>query len=308
MRKPYNHWLALKMDGICRLCGNEGRLEESHIVPKFVYRWLRKSSASGYLRFTANPNKRVQDGTKYYLLCSECEDRLEKWETRFSKSVFYPYLQDFWFHGSYGDWLIKFSVSITWRALSYIRETQGIEYFSEDLGAHADSADQTWREFMLGEAPHPGKFEQHLVLLDAIESHTTPGLPATMNRYLLRATDIDAVTSRKQAFVYCKLPKMAFFGFIHMERPREWEGTKLHVKHGKFGQQDIVIPHSVYNYMKERAEKISGALSEISDRQNVLIEEAMMKDIKKTANSASFEAMQHDVRLSGKRAFTKNKS
>lgn len=159
-------------------------LEESHIVPKFVYRWLRKSSASWYLRFTANPNKRVQDGTKYYLLCSECEDRLEKWETRFSKSVFYPYLQDFWFHGSYGDWLIKFSVSITWRALSYIRETQGIEYFSEDLGAHADSADQTWREFMLGEAPHPGKFEQHLVLLDAIESHTTPGLPATMNRYL----------------------------------------------------------------------------------------------------------------------------
>ena len=295
------------MEGFCKLCGHEGTLEVSHIVPKFIYRWLRKSSASGYLRFAVNPNKREQDGIKDYWLCSSCEDRFEKWETQFSKFAFHPYLSDSKFKGGYGDWLIKFSVSITWRALTYIRETQGIDYFPEELKVHAENAERVWQAFLLGETPHPERFEQHLVLLDAIESHTMPSLPVTMNRYILRATDIDAVTSRNQAFVYCKLPKMAFFGFIHMAKPREWEGTKLHVKHGEFGQQRIVIPQAVGNYMMDQADKMSGSLSEISDKQNAVIEKAMMKDIEKTANSASFDAMRHDVRLFGKRAFKNSK-
>lgn len=291
------------MEGTCKLCGNEGSLEESHIVPKFIYRWLKKSSASGYLRFAENPNKRAQDGIKEYWLCPACEDRFEKWETQFSGKAFYPYLKESTFKSSYEDWMLKFSVSVTWRALTYIKDTLGIDYFPEEMQGHAQKAEEEWRAFLLGERPHPGKYEQHMLLLDAIESHTVPNLPATMNRYILRATDIDAVTNSSEAFVYCKFPKMAFFGFIHINKPRDWEGTKLHVQRGKFGQQRTVIPQAVGNYMMAQGEKMGTSLASISEKQDEVIAKALMKDIEKTANSASFEAMQHDVRLSGKKAF-----
>ena len=34
-----------------RLCGETKELQESHILPGFVYRWLKETSATGYLRF-----------------------------------------------------------------------------------------------------------------------------------------------------------------------------------------------------------------------------------------------------------------
>ncbi len=52
------------MQGKCRLCGKNADLQESHIIPSFVYRWLKDSSGTGYLRFGPEPNKRVQDGYK----------------------------------------------------------------------------------------------------------------------------------------------------------------------------------------------------------------------------------------------------
>jgi hypothetical protein len=48
----------------CRLCGEMKELQESHILPGFVYRWMKETSATGYLRFAQQPNLRVQDGVK----------------------------------------------------------------------------------------------------------------------------------------------------------------------------------------------------------------------------------------------------
>lgn len=291
------------MEGTCKLCGRKGTLEESHIVPKFIYRWIKKSSASGYLRFANSPNKRTQDGIKEYWLCSSCEDIFEKWETQFSGELFYPYLQNSSFNGTYKDWMLKFSVSLTWRALTYIKDTHGIGFFSEEMKQHAIKAEERWRAFLLGEISGIGKYEQHLVLLDAIESHTMQSLPPAMNRYIIIASDIDAVTDSSEAFIYCKLPKMVFFGFININNPLEWEGTKLHFRKGKFGQMRSVIPSSIGDYMMGQAEKMGGALSAISEKQEDVIKKALMKDIEKTACSASFEAMKYDVKHSGRKAF-----
>jgi hypothetical protein len=69
------------MEDQCRLCLKQSELENSHIIPSFLYRWLKETSGTGFLRFGRNPNRRVQDGLKEYWLCPTCEDLLGKWET-----------------------------------------------------------------------------------------------------------------------------------------------------------------------------------------------------------------------------------
>jgi hypothetical protein len=66
-------------------------LQESHILAGFVYRWMKETSATGYLRFGQQPNLRVQDGVKLHLLCAE--DRFNQWETQFANRIFHPMTQ-----------------------------------------------------------------------------------------------------------------------------------------------------------------------------------------------------------------------
>ena len=80
--------------GLCRLCETKARLEESHIIPAFVYKWLKASAAASFMRFGTQPNKRVQDGFKRFWLCGKCEDTLNGWETKFANKVFSPFNKD----------------------------------------------------------------------------------------------------------------------------------------------------------------------------------------------------------------------
>jgi len=56
--------------GQCRLCQADADLQLSHILPAFVFRWLRESAGGNPIRNTSTPNLRVQDGLKRYWLCS----------------------------------------------------------------------------------------------------------------------------------------------------------------------------------------------------------------------------------------------
>ena len=78
------------MEGQCRFCLKQGKLENSHIIPSFLYRWLKETAGTGFLRFGRSPNRRVQDGYKDYWLCPNCEDLFSKWETEFAEKVFHP--------------------------------------------------------------------------------------------------------------------------------------------------------------------------------------------------------------------------
>ena len=46
---------------MCRMCYKTGPLEAGHVVPSFVYRWIKATSATGYLRSGENPNLRIQE-------------------------------------------------------------------------------------------------------------------------------------------------------------------------------------------------------------------------------------------------------
>jgi hypothetical protein len=170
-----------------------------------VYKWLKETSGTGFLRFGLEPNKRKQDGYKLYWLCAECEDRLNHWETKFANRIFHPLNNGAINKIAYGPWLLKFCVSVSWRVMNLMLEEFDISHYPKNLKNCALSAQKIWKEFLLDKREHPNRNEQHFLPLDAIESFTVPNMPPNINRYILRSVDIDAVWDEKSAFVYSKL-------------------------------------------------------------------------------------------------------
>ncbi|MBZ9688854.1 hypothetical protein G9F72_021260 [Clostridium estertheticum] len=104
--------------GTCALCKKENcTLELSHIIPKFVFRRIIKKSATGFMRNPFNPDERIQDGDKQYLLCGDCEDLFNVSETLFANKIFHPYKGDALKEFKYEEWLSFFISSVNWRNL-----------------------------------------------------------------------------------------------------------------------------------------------------------------------------------------------
>lgn len=61
------------MMGKCALCGEDKELQLSHIIPKFIGKYLKNTSI-GNIRSHENPNRIAQDIEKHYMLCHDCEE------------------------------------------------------------------------------------------------------------------------------------------------------------------------------------------------------------------------------------------
>ena len=137
------------INGTCRLCSGGGKLRKSHIIPSFVYKWLKETSGTGFIRFGYSPNLRTQDGFKLYWLCDECEKLFNSWETEFANTIFHPINKgiDTSFH--YGSWLLKFAVSVSWRVLNFFVEEKDLSHFPPILQEKANIALSYWQYFLL---------------------------------------------------------------------------------------------------------------------------------------------------------------
>ena len=101
----------------CALCAKSSNLQASHIIPGFVFDWLRETSATGHFRLSENPNLRVQDGLKPRMLCWDCEQLFASWEKTFAERCFVPINGASEPSITYGPWMLKFATSVSWRVL-----------------------------------------------------------------------------------------------------------------------------------------------------------------------------------------------
>lgn len=286
----------------CALCHGDGPLCESHIIPSFVFDWLRESSATGYIRVGIAPNRRVQDGPKARLLCAHCEARLSVWEKKTAECLFKPYHRDTSTVVAYESWLVKFCASVSWRVL-FVYRVSGLRNFSADQLALVDQALAVWSDLMFDRVTNPGEFELHLLPLDVIEAAEGCDLPPNMNRYLARAVQMDAVRSPSSAFVYAKMCKIVVLGFMQMRDPRKWQGTRVAIKRGTLKSGSSVVPVGFCQFLIDCARGMSRMQAALSKRQKTKIAETMRADIDRTAQSESFTAVSYDVEMFGDRAF-----
>lgn len=153
----------------CALCNKKVELKTSHIIPKFVTDWIKKTGTTGFLLDSESDfQKRVQDGFKEKLLCGNCEGMFSKAETLFAGKIFRPYLNDYKSEFKYEEWARYFITSVNWRVMyielmSYLRKTRTISNKNISL---VTNVTMKLREYLLGKEEFPKGVETHLYFIN----------------------------------------------------------------------------------------------------------------------------------------------
>lgn len=294
----------MESDELCRFCGSRAALRESHVLPAFVFRWLKNRSGPGHIRHTDNPNRRVQDGVKLRWLCGSCEELFSRFETAFATKIFHPWHKGS-FHLGYDEWLLKFCVSISWRVLKFARGQNKNHQYKPEQVALLDLAEARWRSFLNDEAPHPGGFEQHLLIFDIAKSTTIPNLPSNFNRFMTGMVTYDILGSDRSLMTFAKLGRFLIFGHVQ-NGGRKWVGTKVHVRHGELRPGQFEIPAGLLHVFVEKANAAAAALESISPAQQAKIDQHILQNIDEFRESDQFRSIMADAEMFGIDAVIKN--
>lgn len=147
----------MSQDEICKLCGCVSRLQNSHILPEFLYRYCYDPKHRA-IKFNTQEISRiiVQKGIREPLLCVKCELHLSKIEGRF-KTDWYDrgrlpeqFEKEYWRLDGFDYTSFKlFHLSVLWRC--------------------SVSKDRAFAAVSLG--PHEGRIAQMILNEDAGEEH-----------------------------------------------------------------------------------------------------------------------------------------
>ena len=180
-------------DAACWLCNNVSSLRNSHIIPRFVFKWLIDSGGTPYLRKGSSPNKRVQDGDKHILYCGACEIRLSIWENKAKSHLFVPATKKQSLPINYGPWLSRFAASLSIRTLHSQKFRSVPMEFSETTLFQIDNAESHLRDFLNGRSTSPRKFTQFVFYTGYFDSYDAENLPSNWNTWINRSVERDLI-------------------------------------------------------------------------------------------------------------------
>lgn len=193
----------------CKLCNLDKDLKESHIIPKFIFRWLKESGGE-YFRSPETPNRRLHDGIKPRMLCNECEGIFSKLETDFSSKIFYPHVKGKQTIFEYNSNLFKFCVSILWRVLcQQYSSLSSYPNFSRELY----DAEKEWRSFLYNDNKLENFNKIHLVFTTHSLNYNIQPVENFLY-YYARGTDASVYSNSHFSFIYAKLARVIIIGEI----------------------------------------------------------------------------------------------
>jgi hypothetical protein len=278
----------------CALCQQDRKLRESHIIPKFVFRWMRATSATGYFRRTGSPNLRQQDGVKRDLLCQDCEQNLSKAEGWFERTIFTPYLENSESTFAYDERLFQFAVSVLWRVL--LLELPRLPP-DDRFGPYQDKlaeAEQEWRAFLL-HGQMPERYPRlHTFLTDV---GTTDGTQPVVNfnRYMARTSDFTIAAGRRGCFVYAKFARFILFGEISGIDAPDSNGTIIDPRGGVLRVPQAISDGSIGEFMCDRAKSSYEMVATgLSQRQRQVIETTIRSNPERVRLSDEWRAVEAD--------------
>lgn len=264
----------------CRLCLSQPAIECSHVLPGFLFRAIKSDSPTGFFRNPNDPNRRFQDGDRFPLLCSACEQRFGDAENKFARHVFSRFHssdQDY-FH--YGPWLHYFMTSLAWRTL--ILDLPGFEADPENpvsavalLKAEAEGM----RRYLLG-ANNLARF---------LRNHAIAWTKGSCGSAELAAASPN-VRIRRSIFGYSIIDRVhGYSGILHnlagfmcfyivKGNPRDtWNGTKVDPSGGEIKQPQQVnswLIAELLNCIISSAQKANA----VSPIQKKKVDEAVRKN------------------------------
>jgi hypothetical protein len=141
--------------------------------------------------------------------------------------------------------------------------------------------------------------------MDRIESATV-GLSPNINRYLMRAVQIDICHGKETLFTFTKFGRFVVLGFISQANPSSWSGSRINSNHGTIEPRNYNMPAAFMGYVNDKAESLTGVTRAISEKQRAKINDTFISNIDRITGSDFFEAMSADVEMFGSMAFHNN--
>jgi len=277
--------------GECRLCGENRKLQNSHIIPRFVIRWMKKTGPTPFLRKAVDPNTRIQDYHEK-LLCEDCEQIFSDWEGKFATQVFYPHVRGQKEVYEYNEWLYKFVLSVSWRLL-----VSKMAVWHEDdhpKNRVVEERLETWKEILLGEkAISEDPSQHHIYFADKIDLvKSDPEAPNGFEIYMQRNLDGTSVYGGDQIHTYFKFPKILFFSTITPSDPGGFTGTRI----GEEGviEQPQKLGELWGSFLLSRAEIFEQVSMSESEKEKV--QDRISEDQERFFNSDYFEAQVSEMR------------
>lgn len=265
---------------LCRLCASYPSIENSHIIPGFVYRAIKSDSPTGFFRNPNNPKQRVQDGDKLPILCAHCEQRFSDAEGKFATNVFSAFHANDQDHFAYGSWLHYFVTSLAWRTL--ILDLPGLEADPANpratVGELVEWA-ETMRLYLLGANNLGGRLRNHVVVWTAGHSGSTRLAAAGPNVRIRRSVFGYSILDRVHGYSGILHNLAGFMCFLIVkENPRDrWNGTKVKPTGGEIKQ-----PQQASSWLME---ELLSCIDEIGQKKGLMSEAQREKVVDAMSNS-----------------------
>lgn len=286
----------------CALCRQPKKLELSHIVPKFVIRYLKKTSI-GAIRNMENPDRVIQDGEKHYLLCGDCEDLFSTYETKFANTFFYPYMKDNVKEFNYDSDVYYFLTSVSWRSL-YLDILDFVEH-SQEVGIDTETLDclisreQAMREYLLKKQNIVAGIEHHIFFFEDIKNITNTLIDmrphTTMHRGITSYTFFN-----KELKTHATLTNMmgiVLFTLYSKGKEEKWINTQIINGTGMIKADNQIIESVCINELIEVLNNVKKAGTEISETQREVINKRLTDRIEDFKKSKTFEDLKRDFNL-----------
>jgi hypothetical protein len=280
-------------------------LKESHIIPAFAFRWLRKTGLTSNIRRGDQPNKRVQDGWKVKMLCEDCEQRFGKLEKKFAEKIFDSVANDGEIQFSYDKDFHQLWTSIAWRYLVAKRIKNGVSYFDfQTLKKYRSykwhGKNFQWAENQLKKSLIQGceTLEIHLFPVGIFRDGVPEGAPENINRHVDRAIELDVCYTKNSLLLYIKIGPFIVFANLRSEA-LPWQGSLVEFDDGRFPNEKNTIDWRVLGYIFERARNARRILDSISSAQKIKINESMSSAGSINLESGMSDAIMRDAGIFG---------
>lgn len=253
----------------CRFCDENKELRESHIIPKFVFRWLRKTGGE-YFRNAENPNKRPQDGYKPRLLCNECEGIFGRWERKFANEIFYPYSDKHIEKFYYDSNLLKFATSVLYRVLTTcLPDNLNNNHFQK-----FKQSEKEWKLFLKDNTQLKSYGKIHIFLTDNSFVKQQQPVENFLN-YYARGIDGALITNSKTALVYAKLARVIIIGEITGFNNQGLKGTLINCNKGIINSSEMKLDNQLKCYLIDRVSQLNELYDKVSEKQrNIALKHA----------------------------------
>lgn len=278
------------MTSKCNLCGKQANLQNSHIIPRFVFRWLKKTAATPFLRNSENVNTRVQDYHEK-LLCEDCELQFSDYESKFASNVFYPFINGESNSFAYDEWLQRFIISISWRLI--VSERTDLSRLDSVHAEAIREAKDIWADILKGNLRLSSDVYTHYIFfLDDLADASQPDeIPDNWEFYIERGIDATPVHGPGTTAIYFKLPLLLFFSCI--QPPSDPQLADLEVdRNGEIGPPQELGP-DWGTFLIDRAERVSNR--SVSDSEQEKIKQRILENPEEALKSESFEAFRKQI-------------